>query len=190
LSLSALVGGAEATTENETFAFIEETGGFLNPVTDSVSRTIKAETDANNSVGTITLSYESERYNASLEASSSTNASGNGYQTNTEKLVGRFDYKFSERLRFNSRLTWGENTEDDNTPPRFREDGTIIQATDNDRTYTRASLGLTYRLAEDWLIRSNYSYNETDRDSEDGTADSNAFYISLVYKPTKKMWSR
>ena len=60
----------------------------------------------------------------------------------------------------------------------------------NDRDYARARLRVDYRFSPSWYVAGTYTYSYQDRDRAQGTANSNAVYLSLIFHPEKNVWSR
>lgn len=123
------------------------------------------------------LDYLQERFSLSAIVKHSATPSGNGYLLQTSQLDLIYRYNISERSRFRLDLVGGMSE-------------ALEDRIDNDRDYARTRLRLDYRISATWYVAGTYTYSYQDRDREDGDADSNSVYVSLIYHPGKRVWSR
>lgn len=123
------------------------------------------------------LKYFDERNSVSFIAKSATNPSGNGYVNKSDSIGVNYSYMFSEKSRFNLGLSAGQI--------KALDDGI-----DADRDYARGQLRIDRQFAQNWLVAARYTYTWQDNQGSLSDADSNALYLSLIYKPVQKVWSR
>ncbi|PLW67052.1 hypothetical protein [Pseudohalioglobus lutimaris] len=125
------------------------------------------------------LTYSDERSQWKIRLSSEPAGSGAGNVV--EEYRGSLDYqlKWTERSKIKAFVLMGRRES-------FRDE---IDAT---RDYARLRLLVDYRFAESWYIAGSYQYSYQDQTQllQSGSADSNAFYLSIAYQPTKNVWSR
>ncbi|MGI9285656.1 MAG: hypothetical protein ACR2P1_09725 [Pseudomonadales bacterium] len=132
-----------------------------------------------------TLRYSGERTTLSLNLSSNTKPSANGYLLLSNQLLFNVDYQLSERSKVFARLDLI-----DSRSVGDAVDSSGRSLSSNDRTYGAARVGASYRLTEAWYLEASYRYRAQDREFFDEIAKSNAAYLKIVYKPHKKTWSR
>jgi hypothetical protein len=136
-----------------------------------------ADDDSNGYLLNASLDYQQPRYTLSAKIKSDLTPSGDGYLRQTSQLDLSYRYDVSERSRFELALVGGTSK-------------ALDSRINNDRYYARARLRLDYRVSPSWYVAGTYTYSYQDRDRAQGTADSNAVYLSLIFHPEKNVWSR
>jgi predicted porin len=135
----------------------------------------------NKAMLTGSLSYTGERYQLIAHARSSPTPSGDGNLQFTQEIDLGYSYDLNEYASLGIGLLAGQSQAADNR-------------IDQNRDYARAQVGLEYRLSTSWSVAASYQYSFQNQDgSEDqlsGNASSNAVFLSLVYQPSKTVWSR
>ncbi|MFV8819496.1 hypothetical protein [Haliea sp. E17] len=124
-----------------------------------------------------TVNYRGERHFFRGQIKSEPSPSSNGTMVEENLLGLVYRYRVTERSNFESELTVGQR-------------GALDDRIKNDRDFARLSLGLDYRITEAWYVSGRYQFSYQDRDLDPDSADSNAVYLSLVFRPQKSVWSR
>ncbi len=129
--------------------------------------------------GDLTYIQERSRWKVTVKSEPSGSGAGNV----VEHYMGSLDYQFkwTERSKIKAFAVAGRRES-------FRDDN------DASRDYARLRLFIDYRFAESWYVAGTYQYSYQDQNVgqplQGGSADSNAFYLSITYQPTKSVWSR
>lgn len=124
-----------------------------------------------------TVNYRGERHFLQGRVKSEPNPSSNGTMVEENLLGLRYRYRVTERSNFESELTVGQRS-------------ALDDRIDNERDFARVSLGLDYQFAEEWHLAGRYQFSYQDRELEADSADANAVYLSVIYRPQKSVWSR
>ena len=143
----------------------------------SQSAVIPEDDEADEILLKATLDYRSERHELSLEAGSEPTGSGNGLIVSGQYVGVDYSYALSERSSFDLELDAGQRS-------------AIDDRIENDRDFARLELGLDYQFSQSWHLVGSYAYVWQDRERAIDSADSNQVTLSVIYKPTKHVWSR
>ena len=189
LAASFLVGLRRTTSDSEfgsgfcigapaDASFPACTGGIPVPIPNE---SVKAEIETTAPVYTasITKTLETGPLSASLSRSSS--PSGNGELLDRTRLTLSGDYKLSEQLSSSLKIEYTENE-------------TIVNRvgfvpSEEKETFFRVTPRVSWRWRREWKLAGEYQYVDND-DPRAGTANRNAFYLSLSYVPRKRSLSR
>ncbi len=103
----------------------------------------------------------------------STFASGAGDVVNSDTLVFNMVRDLSETMRFSLQVKAFQNES-------IRRDNP-----DANRRYLSLTPGLRWRITQWWSVSASYRYRRQNRDTDAGSAESNAIYLSMRYaRPT------
>ena len=123
------------------------------------------------------LVYTQPSYLVSLEVAKELSPSGNGYLQQSERAELRYKYDLSERSNLQLRTLVGRRESPDNR-------------IDDEREYTDSYISWTYRMFPSWYLSTRYRYRTQDRERIDSSAESNAVFLAVEYRPGLKRWSR
>ncbi|MEM1152960.1 MAG: hypothetical protein AAGI44_02400 [Pseudomonadota bacterium] len=173
-----LQAGFETQITERLSAFL--LAGYVNVDTE-YSTNLPVAVPLNDSQGAFqgegSLEYEEERYQLSLELYSGSRPSADGFLLQATQLDMTYRYLLSKRSRFDLTLIAGNSD-------------ALDKRIANNRDYFRGEIRLDYRLAQAWYVAGTYIYSYQDREVFPGSADSNAVYLSVEYRPGKRSWSR
>jgi hypothetical protein len=183
LSLSGLAGLMKAKTAY----------GFVGVLSDTVPNADITESDLINAELTVSgldtqfedttlvldgnLKYRQQRYSLSLNLSSQTQPSGNGYEQQSDRVVLIYSYRVSQLAGLNLNATYGENQ-------------SLDSSINDQRSYTSVQMAINYKITETLSLGGRYRFRAQDRENSTGNADSNAVFITLSYQPKIQKWSR
>lgn len=137
------------------------------------SRTISIDASA---------TWREERSELSLNYSNSNRPSSDGFLVESQRLTLNWQRRMAQNNTLKLEALWLENSTLD-VP-----DGQINART-TDRTYYAFSLQYSHRLAEEFFLSTKYRYRQQERESINGTAESNSLTLSLTYRPIKKLFT-
>ena len=127
------------------------------------------------------LTYTRERYELEARVTSGPSPSGNGYLLYADQLDLAYRYGLTEHHDCSLGMTVGQSE-------------SVDDRLSTSRDYAQISAGLAYEFTSEWSLQGIYEYSYQDQTfalgAEPGDADSNAVYITVIYKPEKTIWSR
>jgi hypothetical protein len=124
------------------------------------------------------IAREWERTRFRAEISRSVDPSGTGFLKTRDGLRVNVRHQFRPRWYGSVRAY------------AFTEDSVDDTVDVNNRDYAQVQLGLGWQMARSWSVEGLYRYTYQDYDDTPGDAQSNFISLGLVYRPTKKIWSR
>jgi len=131
------------------------------------------------------LTWASERNQLSLQVTQQSQPSSNGNALKSTQASAHWEFKVWERGTVFSDLIAGRNR-----ALGGGSDSRIVQQ--SDRTFGYGSLGYRHALTEQWSVEGWYQYGYQRYDQHDfkSSANSQAVYLGLSYKPREWHWSR
>lgn len=183
LSLTGLAGLMKAKTNYEV------AGAFDTELTDSgIFETDLANSSLFNNATTVqfenttvtldgSLKYQQQRYSLSLNVSSKTQPSGNGYEQQSDHASMVYRYRLTERTNVQINASYGENASQDNS-------------ISDQRNYSSVQLAMNYKLTKTLRVGGRYRFRSQERENTSVSAESNAVFITLTYQPQTQKWSR
>ena len=123
------------------------------------------------------LSYRSERSRWGVQLSSDATPNGDGYLRVNNRISTNWVCQLSPYLETTLRVLYGENESLDD---RIKDK----------RDYTNVEASLLYRLSQKWNIIARYRHRQQDHESQSGSAESDALFLTLRYYPSGLTWSR
>jgi hypothetical protein len=124
----------------------------------------------------ITRQWELTRLQA--QVSRSVDPSGSGFLKTRDGIRINVRHQFKQRLygAFGAYAFTEDNLDDD--------------VDVNKRDYARGRATLGWQMSKAWFIEGGYQYTYQDYDDEPGDAASNEVVLGIVYRPTRRVWSR
>ncbi|KAA1189968.1 hypothetical protein F0M18_12905 [Pseudohalioglobus sediminis] len=159
-STSLLIGWANIDTEYSS--------DLLDPPADDESNMLLLS-------GSLTYRGERQRVRATIE--SAPRPSGSGTVVENHAVGLDYTYQMTERSNFEVEFDAGQR-------------GAVDDSFDLDRDYARVRFGLDYRFSESWYVAGSYQYAWQDQERAEDSADSNSILLSVIFRPTKSVWSR
>lgn len=176
LVASLLAGRRETTSDT---LILTEDCILASP--DATLNSCKSELDTSGSVynASIKKTLETGSLSASLDRSSFPSSDGN-LLDNTQLILSG-EYKFTEKIQSTLRIQYAENEIIVNRLGRKPDLKT--------EKFFRITPKLSWRWQPEWELVGEYEYAK-DEDKFSNTATRNAFYLTIIYKPTKLYMSR
>lgn len=127
------------------------------------------------------LTYKAERAQWKLALISRPSPSGFGVLLNTNRLDADYRYRASQRLTFEMSAKVGTQ--------EVQGDSAALTLS-RDRDFFNGSARVALKLNPRWSLAASYVYRWQDSELFAEEADSNAAFVSVLYEPIMKIWSR